>query len=81
VRERVLEHLRKALNHVLRALKELEDTRRLCLRHGYDVRGDNHYSLQSDINWRVDNAVNLARNLRFAIKMVKSAREPEQGEG
>jgi len=79
VRERVLEHLKKALNYTLKALKELEDTRRLCLSHGFNVYNNDGYSLRDGLKWRISDAASLAEDILFAMKAIKAAREPKPG--
>ena len=79
-RERVLERLEKALNYTLKALKELEDARRLCLTHGYNVYNEQGFSLREYMRRRIDDVASVVEHLLFAIKAIKTAKRSEEAE-
>ena len=78
-RERVLERLEKALNYTLKALKELEDARRLCLTQGYNVYNEQGFSLREYMRRRIDDVASVVEHLLFAIKAIKTAQNPRKG--
>jgi len=78
VKERVLEHLGKALNYILRGLRELEHARLLCLREAYNVIASNAFDLKTSLNNRISTCVFLAEDILRMMRIVRKAKRREE---